>query len=420
MSQTITAGSQSRTVSQQTRGLGWRVLPLLAALALGVGGGLYLWRSQVQPETGSLWVSGRLEGYETDIGARLGGRIAAVRVREGDAVAAGQVLVQMEDAEVQAQLMGAEARIDVAQDQVNQAQQQLAILQSQMQEVQISLQQAQGDAQGRISQADAGVAAAQAQFSQAQAQVQQSEADLRLALANRDRFAPLVQEGVISRQLYDQYEAQVEVAQALLEARLAALTSAQEQVRSAQGSLSQAQATDLTPRLRQAQLETLQQQLLQAQYRLNAAQAEMRSAQASRDQVQAQLEYLQVHSPIDGVVIARMVEPGQVVGSGRTLLTVVDLNQIYLRGFVPGNEIGLVRVGQAAQVYLDSDPHRENPLPGQITQIDAQAAFTPENIYFRDDRVKQVFGIRITLEDPDGWAKPGMPADAQIHMESDS
>jgi HlyD family secretion protein len=289
-----------------------------------------------------------------------------------------------------------------------------------MQEVQISLQQAQVDAQGRISQADAGVAAAQAQLSQAQAQVQQTEADLRLAIANRDRFTPLVQEGVISRQLYDQYEAQVEVAQALLESRLAALAATREQVRSAQGSLSQAQATDLTPRLRQAQLETLQQQLLQAQYRLNAAQAEMRSAQASRDQVQAQLEYLQVHSPIDGVVIARMVEPGQVVGSGRTLLTVVDLNQIYLRGFVPGNEIGLVRVGQAAQVYLDSDPHRENPLPGQITQIDAQAAFTPENIYFRDDRVKQVFGIRITLEDPDGWAKPGMPADAQIHMESDS
>ncbi|MFQ3614006.1 MAG: efflux RND transporter periplasmic adaptor subunit [Cyanobacteriota bacterium] len=411
MSQTIATGSQTSTQNQ----VGWRAIPLLALMVVG-GGGLYLWRSRIPPETGSLWVSGRLEGYETDIGARLGGRIAAVMVREGDPVAAGQMVVQIEDAEVQAQLMGAEARMDAAQDQVNQAQQQLAIVQSQMREVQISLQQSQADAQGRISQADAGVAAAQAQLSQAQAQVQQTEADLKLAIATRDRFAPLVQEGVISRQLFDQYEAQVEVAQAVLESRLAALVSAQEQVRSAQGSLGQAQATDLTPRLRQAQLDTLQHQLTQAQYRLNAAQAERRSAEASRDQVQAQLDYLHVLSPINGVVIARTVEPGQVVGSGRTLLTVVDLEQIYLRGFVPGDAVGRIRVGQTAQVYLDSDPRRENPLLGQITQIDVQAAFTPENIYFREDRVKQVFGIRITLEDPDGWAKPGMPADAEIPL----
>ncbi len=93
----------------------------------------------------------------------------------------------------------------------------------------------------------------------------------------------------------------------------------------------------------------------------------------------------------------------------------VDLNQVYLRGFIPEGQIGNVRVGQAAQVYLDSAPDR--PLAAKVAAIDSEASFTPENIYFREDRVQQVFGVRLTIDQPDGFAKPGMPADAEIELE---
>jgi HlyD family secretion protein len=65
-----------------------------------------------------------------------------------------------------------------------------------------------------------------------------------------------------------------------------------------------------------------------------------------------------------------------------------------------------------AKVFLDSAP--DKPLSAKISAIDTQASFTPENIYFREDRVKQVFGVKISLDNPDGFAKPGMPADAEI------
>ena len=118
----------------------------------------------------------------------------------------------------------------------------------------------------------------------------------------------------------------------------------------------------------------------------------------------------------DGTVIARAVEPGDVVAPGRILLSVVDLDQVYLRGYVSEGQIGLVRVGQRAHVALDSDP--SHPLDARVAQIDAEASFTPENVYFRDDRVQQVFGVRLDLVAPRGAAKPGMPADATIELGS--
>jgi len=109
------------------------------------------------------------------------------------------------------------------------------------------------------------------------------------------------------------------------------------------------------------------------------------------------------------------VEPGEVVATGRTLLTVIDPNTVYLRGFIPGGQIGNVRVGQRANVFLDSAPDR--PLSARVTAIDTQASFTPENIYFREDRVRQVFGVKLSIDNPQGFAKPGMPADGEIITE---
>jgi HlyD family secretion protein len=281
-------------------------------------------------------------------------------------------------------------------------------------EAQLSLQQSQGDASGRISQAQSNVAAAEAQLAAAQAQVTQAEAEQKLARLNLDRYGQLLQEGAINQQQYDQVQTAEETAAAALLARQAAVTAAQKQVDAAQGLLVQAKTADLNPQIRQAQVDSLQRQLNQAQSSLIAAQAATDQAQAQKQQIAAQLAYLTVLSPIDGVVTARTVEPGVVVTAGKTLLTLLDLNTVYLRGFVPEGDIGKVRVGQAAHVFLDSAP--DQPLSARVTAIDPQASFTPETIYFQDDRVRQVFGIKISIDQPGGFAKPGMPADAEILM----
>src|SRR5437660_1689887 len=104
--------------------------------------------------------------------------------------------------------------------------------------------------------------------------------------------------------------------------------------------------------------------------------------------------------------------PGEVVTAGTAIATLLDLKKVYLRGYVPEGQIGKVALGQAAHIYLDSRPNE--PIDGYVSRIDPQATFTPENTYFRDDRVKQVVGVKVQLKGAVGFAKPGMPADGEI------
>jgi HlyD family secretion protein len=381
-----------------------------------IGSGLAAWYFFFRPtslsEIGELEVSGRIEGYETDVGAKVAGRVDFVAVREGDLVRQGQVIARLDDAETQAQLQGATARVASAQQQEYQARLQVDVLESQIQEAQLNLQQSQGDAKGRIFQSESTVASAEAQLNEAAAQVKQARAELKLARVNRDRNAQLVRQGAISRQQFDQAQTNFETAQATVNTRESAVNAARKQVSAAQGELVQAQTTSLNPDIRSAQLNRLSKQLAQARSQLAAAQDEVKNAQAARQEIQARIGYLNINSPIDGVVITRNAEPGEVVASGNTLLTLINLNTVYLRGFIPEGDIGKVRVGQPAKVFLDSAP--DKPLSAEVTAIDPEASFTPENIYFKEDRVTQVFGIKLKIKDPAGFAKPGMPADGEI------
>ncbi len=380
------------------------------------GAGVATWYFLSLPsKTEPLHVSGRIEGYETDIGAKVAGRIEFVAVREGDAVRKGQPIVRMDDEQIQAQLKGAAARLDGTQKQEEQARLQINLLENQILEAQIALQQAQGDASGRIFQAESSVASSQAQLDQAQAQVQQAESELKLAQVNRDRYAQLVAQGVVTQQQFDQAQTAYETALANVRSRQASVESFRKLVNSAQGQLVQAQTTGLNPDIRTAQLAGLRTQLAQTKLKLAAAQADVNKAKAEQQEIQSKITDLNIISPIDGVVTTRSVEPGAVVTSGKTLLTVINPNTVYLRGFVPEGEIGNVRVGQPARVFLDSAPNK--PLSAKVNAIDTQASFTPENIYFQKDRVKQVFGIKIGIDNPAGFAKPGMPADGEIVIE---
>lgn len=137
----------------------------------------------------------------------------------------------------------------------------------------------------------------------------------------------------------------------------------------------------------------------------------MEEAEASRAD-------LSVRAPFEGTVATRAAEPGEVLAPGTPIVTIVNLGDVYMRGFIPEGDIGRVKIGQAARVYLDSSP--STPIDAEVIRIDPQASFTPENTYFRDDRVKQVFGVKLRVKGAEGFAKPGMPADGQILVEGDA
>lgn len=390
-----------------------RLLIPAGLLLVGAGLGVNYWLGLNADK--ALKLSGRIEGYETDVGTKVSGKIELVTVREGDAVKKGQVIVQLDDEEVVAQLAAAKANLEAAQEKEVQAKLQIDVIQSQIKEAQLYIAQSDKDSGGRINQAQASVASAEAQLAQALAQQQEAQANLKLATSDRDRYQNLLKDGVISEKQYDDVETRYDTATASLDAAKASVKAAQKQVDVATGGLTQAQTSSLNPEINTAKLEALQKQLTQGRSQLIGAQAEVNNAKAQQREIASRVKDLNIVSPIDGVVITRMVEPGEVVASGKALLTVVNLNDVYLRGYIPEGRIGEVKVGQKAKVFLDSDP--THPIEAQVNAVDPQASFTPENIYFKEDRVKQVFGLKLTLKNPGGYAKPGMPADGEIITE---
>ncbi len=384
------------------------LITTLLLVGVGISATWYLWVNRVE----NLRLSGRIEGYETDVGTKVAGKIISVAVREGEQVSQGQLLVRLDDAETNAQLQGAIARLNAAQQEELQARLEIDLIENQIREAELGVTQSQGDSSGRILQAESNLAASEAQLSEAQAQEQQAESALTLAQKDLDRASQLLAQGVISQQQYDQAVNVLETAQANLESRQASVLAFQRLVTAAQGQLTQTRTTGLNPNIGNLQVQGLRTQLAQSRLKIAAAGAAVASARAAQQEIQAKVENQNIVSPMDGVVISRNVEPGAVVTMGRTLLTLINPQQLYLRGYIPEGEIVGVRVGQDVRIFLDSRP--DQPLLGRVTAIDPQASFTPENIYFKEDRVRQVFGIRVSLDNLEGYAKPGMPAEAEI------
>jgi HlyD family secretion protein len=167
---------------------------------------------------------------------------------------------------------------------------------------------------------------------------------------------------------------------------------------------------------REAKENQLRGEMLQAQMMSMQARSAVASVQGARTQASSKLSYFNITSPIDGTCTTRSTQPGELVAAGQVMLTLVSLNSAYVRGFVPESDVARIKIGQPAQVFLDSTSTK--PLTGKITSIDAEASFTPENIYFKKDRVRQAYGIKISIDHPNGLAKPGMPAEAKIILAS--
>lgn len=314
-------------------------------------------RSQKNDDN-SLFVSGRIDGDTVDISSKRDGKIVEIMVREGDSVEAGQVL----------------ARIVSPQDEAQVEAQRASVIQDQRR-----LEEALSAAPARVAQAEANLASNQAELVRWQAELDQANLDAK-------RYPPLVQTGAVAEQVSDQQQTKVKVAEASTDA-------SHKQVLAAEASLAQAKA-----------------QLQQ----IDTAKANLAESQAMLRRFQANVSDLTITAPIAGTILTRSAEPGRVVAAGQTILTMVDLHKLYLRGFIPEGSVGNVKVGQQAQVFLDSSP--KEAIQAEVIRVDPQVMFTPENTYFQDDRVKQVMGVKLGLKGAFGLAKPGMPADGHIEV----
>lgn len=376
-----------------------RIVVIVAVIV--VAAGVFAWRQgyfAAAPPDNVVTMSGRIEGDESVVSPRTGGRVLEVRVREGDAVKAGDTIAVLADEQVRAREEQARAVLVQAEARARAARGQIAVLQDQLRQSQLQTEQARADSAGRVRQAEADLAGAEAQLAQQQAAY-------KLAIFDKEAYARLAQTGAAS-------ERQSRQAGATADGQAAAVTAADRRVEAVRGALATAGASLANSEIRAAATAAVRNQIAQQNAEVTTAAALIDQARAQLAEAQANRQDLTIRAPFAGTVMTRAAEPGEFLPGGTAIVTLVDLGSVYLRGYVPEGRIGLLKPGQPARVFIDSSPNQ--PIEAIVSRIDPQATFTPENTYFREDRVKQVVGVKLQLKGAAGLAKPGMPADGEV------
>lgn len=142
--------------------------------------------------------------------------------------------------------------------------------------------------------------------------------------------------------------------------------------------------------------------------------ANIGSARAALELTKIVLGYTTLAAPYDGVILVRQAELGEVVSPGAAIVTLADIDHVWLRAYVNETDIGKIRLGETATVTTDSYPGKE--YPGRISFISEAAEFTPKSVETHAERVTLVYRIRIDIENPSHELVPGLPADAKIPL----
>ncbi|MEW6087026.1 MAG: efflux RND transporter periplasmic adaptor subunit [bacterium] len=148
---------------------------------------------------------------------------------------------------------------------------------------------------------------------------------------------------------------------------------------------------------------------------VRAAQYRVEQAKAVLSVSEERLKDTILYTPITGVILKKYVEVGETAGSGGSVYTVGDLMNANVKIYVKETKLGLVKLGQKAKVTTDSYPGKE--YEGVVTNISSEAEFTPKNIQTKEERIKLVFGVKVSVKNIDNELKPGMPADVKIILD---
>ena len=344
-----------------------------------------------------LILSGTIEADEIHIGSKVGGRIAAVLVKEGQEVKQGEPIIKFERYDLDAK--HADAAAAVAQAEANL---QKTLRWSRPEEVAAAKAQAEA---AWMSYEQARNGPRKEEIDAARADLGAAEADYDVAKVTLARTARLVANGVQSQQEYDNAKSAYDRAGARREAarqRLDLLLAGtrKEEIDRADRLFKQAAANrELVERgARKEDIDT--------------AKAQLERARATLSQIQIQLEELEVKAPADATVEVLQVRPGELINPNSPVATLVEIDRLWVRVYVPEPEKGNVQLGK--EVSVEVDTFRGESFHGRIEEIASRGEFTPRNVQTRDERAHQVFGLRVRLDNSARKLSAGMAADVTI------
>ena len=366
-------------------------------LAVGAVVGWLYWQ---QSRPVRLVVSGFIEADQVRVGSRVGGRVAEVLVEEGTRVQAGEPLFRIDPFDLRERAAEAEGELQASTAICER-------LESGYRAEEIAMARAERDrTAARLDKLLAGPRPREIEI--ARENLNRARADLGFAEAEHTRIGGLYRQGQAGQSEYDravQMRASATAAVAAAEQELALLEEGTrpEEVAEARASLAVAEQAQ---KLRESGFR--KEEIAEARARRDASMARVAA-------IRAQLAELTVTAPCACVVEAIDLQPGDLVAPNAPAVSLLDLSNLWVRAYVPEARLGQVQLGQRAPIRVDSFPGRD--FPARITFLAREAEFTPRNVQTPEERSKQVFRLKATLEEGMDALRVGMAADVLLDEE---
>jgi len=387
-----------------------RLIPILLVVVVLAAAGI-LWSRRNGRDEAHIPLSGNMELTQVDISFKVAGKLIERAVNEGDTVKKGQLIARIDQVQTMRQNQAQQASVQSAQMQLSQSATSIAWQQA-TNEADIELRKAEiRQAQANLDQLLNGSRPEEIQ--QAQAAVADTRTQAEQARLDWERAQTLYKNDDISTAQRDQYQARFNSTAALLrqaEERSALVKEGprKEEIAAARAALSRAQAA-----LKVSEANALE--VKRKQEDLAGRKADIERAQAQLGVTESQLDDTSVSSPIDGVVLVKSAEIGEVLAAGTTVVTIGDLDHPWLRGYIKETDLGRVKLGQKVKLTTDSYPGKD--YWGHVSFIASEAEFTPKQIQTKEERVKLVYRIKIEVDNSSHELKANMPVDAEIELQ---
>ena len=382
-----------------------RFIVIGVVAVLVIVGLLWWWHSTYYEDTDDAQVNGHL----IQISARIQGHVLKVNVDENQYVDAGTVIAELDPKDFETAVEQDEANLEAAQAAYEAAKVNVPV-------IHINTGSNLSSASADVSSADSQVVQAEHQQQAAQAGVQQAEANNIKAQLDLQRYKPLVEKDVISKQQFDAAVAAADGDKAALEQAKANLEAANSAVRVAKDRVATAQAS-----LKYAQ--TGPQQVAIQKARADQAAAQALQAKAALDQARLNLSYTKIVAPTAGIITKKSVEVGQNVSIGQNMATLVSLDDIWITANFKETQLEHMRQGQPVNISVDAYGGRK--YDGKVTQIGGATGsvlslFPPENATGNYVKVVQRIPVRIDLTNPsqnsDHLLRPGMSVEPKVRV----
>ena len=382
------------------RGIIIAAIVVVVLVALGIW-----WHSTFSEDTDDAQVNGHL----IQVSSRISGQVMKVDVEENQMVKAGDAIAELDPRDYEVAVENAEAALASARANAAAARVNVPIVTI---NTGSNLRAADADVLGTR----AGVEQAEQQLAAAKARVAQAQANNTKAQSDLERYKPLVEKDVISKQQFDAAIAAADAAQADLANAQASQQAAADAVRVAHDRETQSQAM-----LRYAQ--TAPQQVEAQSARAKQAEAQVQQAQAQLDQAKLNLSYTRIVAPEDGIITRKSVEIDQNVAAGQNLLTLVSLQGLWITANFKETQLRHMKAGQSVEIHVDSTGKNYS---GRVTQIGGATGsvlslFPPENATGNYVKVVQRVPVRIdftdlTNEDPHHELRPGLSVEPKVRV----